>query len=175
MAQKIPDNCYFFSANHGRLKGSPDITRDDILASSDIVEFAVRNGYCKDRNDFDFARCYMDNREWNISYNHCRVRRVLNLLSGENSADEVFMIPKQNITVEMVKSILRDHYEALSPYHQQKPEIYSDRPIAVFRTSFSHINQHRKGLPPDIGSVDYISYGFPDISMIYAVLQRVRR
>lgn len=100
---------------------------------------------------------------------------MLNLLSGEDSADEVFMIPKQKITVEMVKSILRDHYGELSPYYHKNPKTYSDRPIAVFRTSFSHINQHRKGLPSDIGSVDYIFPMIFQISQYICRFKRVRR
>lgn len=169
LAQRIPDDCYFISANQGRLKGSIDLIKsEDILASSDIVDFAVSHGYCESEADFNFAKCYMDNEDWNITYNYSRVRRVLNLISGASAEDTVFMKPEKKITLEQVKKIMRDHYdEANDPYFHRDPVKYSNRPIAVFRTSLSHINQIRPGLSLDIGHIDYVAFGFTDISVYF--------
>ena len=69
------------------------------LASPDLVEHAVDKGWCRNKTEFDFARCYSD-----FLYTHfssCRIRqqRSSSLVAGEHGS----------LTAAMMMAIVRDH------------------------------------------------------------------
>lgn len=74
------------------------------LASPDLVSFAVEKGWCKSREDFDFARCYSDLIY--TQFSKCRLR-------CQRSNDLLFAV-RGKITVQTVMATLRDHGQRIS-------------------------------------------------------------
>ena len=71
------------------------------LASPDLVTNAIRNGWCRGLDDFDFARCYSDFLYTKFSDCRRRCARTTDLLSSQQG----------DITVATVMAALRDHGE----------------------------------------------------------------
>lgn len=69
------------------------------LASPDLVEIAVKRGWCKGRDDFHFARCYSDTLYTNLSNCKGRCERSAALLSAR----------KPDVKPQDVIRTLRDH------------------------------------------------------------------
>ncbi len=72
------------------------------LGSPELVSFAIKQGWCKNEADFNFARCYSDLIFTRFS--DCRKRRArsMDLLNSQRG----------QITVETMMSALRDHGQA---------------------------------------------------------------
>lgn len=75
------------------------------LASPDLVNYAVDKGWCKGRDDFDFARCYSDFLYTRFSDCRNRCARTTQALSAHAG----------NISIETVMATLRDHKPGASP------------------------------------------------------------
>ncbi|MEW6184975.1 MAG: C69 family dipeptidase [Thermodesulfobacteriota bacterium] len=75
------------------------ISREWDLASPDLVNHAVQKGWCKGRDDFDFARCYSDFLYTKFSDCRRRCMRTTELLTSH----------KGTITVADMMAALRDH------------------------------------------------------------------
>ncbi|UCC63360.1 MAG: C69 family dipeptidase, partial [Anaerolineae bacterium] len=69
------------------------------LASPGLVEHAIEKGWCKSRDDFDFARCYSDFLYTQLDGCRTRQRRSTALLEAQ----------KGRITVGTMTAALRDH------------------------------------------------------------------
>jgi dipeptidase len=69
------------------------------LASPGLVEHAVEKGWCKARDDFDFARCYSDFLYTSLDGCKTRQRRSTELLESQEG----------HIRVETMMAALRDH------------------------------------------------------------------
>jgi dipeptidase len=89
------------------------ITDDWDMASEDVVEFAVKNGWANEK-DFSFAEAYTE--EWPSRYSQIRYERANELLRG-------------NVEIWDVIDVLQDRYE--------KTELClsEERPICVNRTA----------------------------------------
>lgn len=71
------------------------------LASADLVRYAIDHGWCKSRDDFDFAACYSDTIYTRFSDCRHRCSRTTNLLATR----------RERISVRTVMNTLRDHGE----------------------------------------------------------------
>ena len=71
------------------------------LSSMDLVSHAVRMGWCKSRDDFDFAACYSDFVYTRFSASRSRCGRTTGLLLAQ----------KGGITPQTIMAALRDHGE----------------------------------------------------------------
>jgi len=69
------------------------------IASPDLVTYAVERGWCRGRDDFDFARCYSDLIYTRLGRSQARQCRATALLTAE----------KGRITVATLMRLLRDH------------------------------------------------------------------
>lgn len=78
------------------------IEKDWDLASPGLVSFAIKQGWCKNESDFNFARCYSDFIYTRFSDCHKRRGRSMDLLAAQRG----------QITVETMMSTLRDHGQA---------------------------------------------------------------
>ncbi|MFZ5915611.1 MAG: C69 family dipeptidase [Chloroflexota bacterium] len=81
------------------------------LASDDLVRHAVERGWCRDRDDFHFARCYSDflfTRFGGGPVRHSRTQQLLLAASGQ-------------ITVQTMAAILRDHGPHAGPSWRPAP------------------------------------------------------
>ena len=68
--------------------------------SEDLVEYAIRQGWCKSAEDFDFSRCY-SKEGYPYRSSQTRLERGLDLLEGKVG----------DLTREDLIGVLRDHYE----------------------------------------------------------------
>jgi secernin len=71
------------------------------LASKDLVEHATQQGWCRNRADFDFARCYSDTI--NTRFSDARKRQPYTTHLMQAAA------PTQSITVQSMMNALRQH------------------------------------------------------------------
>jgi len=81
------------------------IGREWDLESDSLVDYAVEKGWCKNRKEFDFGRCYSDFFNTRLCYaksRHCRATELLNISKGK-------------ITIKTMMSVLRDHGSKDSP------------------------------------------------------------
>jgi len=69
------------------------------LASEDVVGFAVRKGWCRSEEDFDFAACYADTIFTRFSFSSARQCRSMKLLEDSLGS----------LREEHLMAILRDH------------------------------------------------------------------
>ena len=69
------------------------------LISADLVNFAIKKGWCSSADDFDFANSFSDYLFTKFSDSHNRRNRTMELLKSK----------KHNIIIKDIFSILRDH------------------------------------------------------------------
>lgn len=69
------------------------------LASPGLVEYAIKRGWCRSRDDFHFARCFSDFLYTRFSDSAARQRRTTELLRARMGS----------ITVQTMMEVLRDH------------------------------------------------------------------
>ncbi len=110
-------------------------------------------------------------------YNDPRVWQVQKILTPslkqpvqEGRSFPVYAKPDKKVTLEDMKSILRNHYESgelqsHDPYTKGLRGDEEFRPISVFRTYESHVMQVRPWMPREIGSVIYVAMGMPNLSV----------
>jgi len=96
------------------------ITDDWDMASEDIIEFALENGWCYG-DSFNFAEAYSE--EWPSRYSQTRYERANELLKG-----------KEDIELWDIIDVLQDHYEGTELYHYP-PHQSNERTICVDRTA----------------------------------------
>ncbi|MGD9900193.1 MAG: C69 family dipeptidase [Calditrichaceae bacterium] len=82
------------------------IENDWDLASADLITFAIEKGWCKNRDDFSFARCYSDYLYTKFSDSGRRASCSGTFLSARW---------KEGIDVKTVMSALRDHGDFSDP------------------------------------------------------------
>jgi len=171
LAQRIPDDSYFVSANQGRFQTADIADRMNVMSSPGLIAFAATHGlYDPKSGPFNFFRAYIRDIENDKTYNYPRVRELLRLYSdlsyrSDDGLYPVFAKPKKKLSVHDVARGLRNRYEGTShdPYQHRNPkEPY--RPISVIRTSLSHITQARPDLPADLATVQYIAFGLTALS-----------
>lgn len=75
------------------------IGKDYDLSSDHLVDFALEKGWCKQREEFDFAACYSDFLYTHFSDSRNRCQRSAGLLASQ----------KGKINASVMISILRDH------------------------------------------------------------------
>ncbi|EAR55754.1 putative secreted peptidase [Photobacterium sp. SKA34] len=174
MAQKIPADKYFVSANQGRLTTYKP-HNPDYLASPTLVSFAEQHAlYTPVTGEaFNFHKAYSQDTKNDKTYNYPRVwtlqqiyTKGLNTKITQGKGFHVFLKPSHKLSVADVEQGLRNHYQGTShdPYANSNPkEAY--RPISVFRTQESHILQVRPNLPIAIGETEYTAYGMTALSV----------
>jgi dipeptidase len=171
VAQRIPDEAYFVSANQGRFQRIDLDDRLNVMASPGLAAFLTEQGlYDPTQGPLDLFACCIENGTHDHTYNSPRVERLLNIYSGLNETRDdghftLFPTPTRKLSVWDVARGLRDHYQgsAHDPYTHQNPK-EPWRPISVLRASLSHITQTRPHLPADIGRVNYIALGMTALS-----------
>ncbi|MCD9510686.1 C69 family dipeptidase [Photobacterium phosphoreum] len=168
MAEKIPADKYFVSANQGRLSTYLP-NNPNYMASPTLVSFAEQHVLYKAEagKPFNFHAAYSQDTPNDVTYNYPRVWTLQHMYTqglttkiDQGTTFPVFLKPTRKLSVADVEQGLRNHYQGTShdPYATQNPkEAY--RPISVFRTQESHVLQVRPNLPTAIGDVEYISYG----------------
>lgn len=172
VAQRVPADSYFVSANQGRFQDMDFNDPMNVMSSPGFLDFLVRHDlYQPEQGLFNFFTCCISDGEHDHTYNYPRVRELLKLFSGieydrVDGLYPVFVQPDRNLTIQDVAAGLRNRYQGTphDPYMNQNPkEPY--RPISVMRASLSHITQTRPDLPSDIAVIQYIALGMPDLAV----------
>lgn len=184
LAVRLPDACAFGSANQGRLQAYNAADTDNFMASDKLAEFAIANGFWNGSvEDFNFFKAYTRDDERDLAYNIPRVYQILRKFLPDFDVPfekgveyPVFVKPESQVTLEDVKSLLRDHYSE-GPLAEHDPYTNGQggkeplRPISVFRTYESHVMQVRPWLPQAIGEVTFLAMGMADLGVYFPVYQ----
>ncbi len=174
MAQRLPKDSYYVTANQGRLQDY-NPSNPTMMGSKTLISFAVEKGLYNPKNDgeFNFSRVYIRDDERDRTYNDPRVWIIQKTFnpSIKQNADEgrqfpVLLKPEKKITVNDIEAVLSSHYEGTEhdPYTNGLNNKEPWRPISVFRTYETHVMQVRPWLPKEIGEVSYIGLGMGDLT-----------
>ena len=186
MAQRMPEELCFASANQGRLK-TYDPENPDILGSPTLIDFAREHGFYDPEKDgaFDFARAYTRDDDRDRIYNDPRVWSIYKSFNPSVELDPhqgrdypLFLKADRRLGLDDVKAALRDHFAGTShdPYAHQLNGAEPWRPVSVFRTYEAHVLQVRPWLPRPIGEIVHVAFGMADLSVFlpfYHGLSRV--
>ena len=173
LAQKIPQGKCFVTGNEGRLRNYDANDKANFRGSSDLVSFAKENKLYDTTKEFDFHEAYMSQVDKNKTYNHVRVTRLQNLLNHEMTADlaanaekaPVFIDADRKVSLKDVKTLFRDHYNGTEYDVYAKQQKLQYRPVSMFSAGEVHIMQVRPQLPQEIGNINYIGIGIPDLAV----------
>ena len=185
LAQRTPADKYFASGNQGRFQDY-DPKSTDMMASKNLVEFAIEKGLYNPEKDgaFNFSKAYTRDDDRDRIYNDPRVWVMQKYFNPSLVQDPqagrtfpVYLAPEKKVTVEDAKAMMRDHFEGTEhdPYSKGLRGDEPWRPISVFRTYEAHVLQVRPWLPKELGEVIYVAMGMADLSVFlpfYAGLSR---
>ncbi|RKP53616.1 C69 family dipeptidase [Pararobbsia silviterrae] len=170
LAQRIPDDSYFVSANQSRL-GSVDFNDTaNVLSSPNLEQWAADHGLFDPKNGkaFNFREVFSrDDPKLDVGYNYARVSYLQGSFTKALVGDwpksnnfPTFAKPDRKISLADVEAALESHYQGTphDPYTLADPSV-TERPVSVFRTVQSHVLQTRTDLPPAIANVEYLSFG----------------
>lgn len=212
VARRIPDDCISGHANQCRIHKFPQskkldkqhgyyIAGDDCLYSKEAISFAKSQGYFKGNDiDFDFANAYnpldfggarfCEARIWSFfnKWADIDMNKYLSYASGDDLAADPFPLyvkPKQKLSVQDVKEMMRDHYEGtpfdnlhdlgMGPYEMpyrptpltwevDNQTYFNERPISTQQSSCVYVAQMRNFLPDHIGAL--LWFGNDDANMV---------
>ncbi len=211
VAVRIPDDCISGHANQCRIHQFPlakkiDKKRgyycvgDSVCYSSDCITFAREKGYFTGKDaDFDFANAYnpldfggarfCEARVWSYFNRWASIdmNQYLAYAKGEQKDNPMplYVKPKQKLSVQDVKDMMRDHYEGtpfeiqsdlgMGPYempYRPTPLTYevdgvkyfNERPISTQQASCIYVSQMRSWLPDHIGCC--LWFGNDDANMV---------
>lgn len=169
LAERIPDDSYFVSANQSRLGRFDPDDLVNVLSSPDLVAFARSHDLYDpaSTNGFSFRQVFGRDTQEDRQYNYPRLgalqARFTSGLAGQlakNDDAPTFARPDHPLSVAGVEQALRDYFAETpsDPYTFGKPTAIV-RPVSVYRTYQSHILQTRTGLPKEIANVEYLDLG----------------
>jgi dipeptidase len=94
LAQRLPADRYFVSANQGRFQ---DVNFNDpmnVMSSSGFVEFLAKNKLVRSgRKQFNFFTCCIKDGEHDHTYNYPRVRELLRSIPASSTTGRTVCIP----------------------------------------------------------------------------------
>lgn len=198
VALRVPDDCISGHANQSRIRKFPIakkidkklgfyVAGNDCYYSKDCITFAREKGYFTGKDqDFSFCDAYnpvdfggarfCDARIWSF-FNKWAAEDMTPYLSYAKGEDlskpfPLFVRPKQKLSVQDVKNMMRDHYEGtpleiqsdlgMGPYempYRPTPlqyevdgkKYFNERPISTQQASCIYVSQMRAWLPDYIG------------------------
>ena len=173
IAKRVPDDEVAVIANRYTIDHLGFPNDADIMASSDIVNYAVANGWYtkKAGNNFNFARAYSKPSSFDSQSNILRQWRGTNLLSKKRyKVDEPLPFsfqPKDRLEREDLYRVLRDHYEGTeydltNGYKNGSPNNTDNRTICTRSTKYAFVAELRKELPVEIQHIVWIAFMRPD-------------
>ena len=175
----MPKDKYFVTGNQSRYREYNPNDKENFLASTDLIEFAEKNGlYNPADGEFDFHEAYSRDEKLDTTYNYPRVWGLQQMFSPaikndvEKNTFPVFAEAERKISLADLRKAFRFHYDNTDhdPYlHSNGKEPY--RPVSIFRTTQTHIMQVRPELPAAIGEVTYVAFGMADLSVFIPFYQ----
>lgn len=212
VAQRVPDDCICGHANQSRIRKFPLKDSANCLYSKDVISFAREKGYFQGRDeDFSFSEAYAptdfgaqrfcEARVWSFFNKWAAedMKPYLSYAMGETKDNPMpFSVrPRQKLSVQDVKDMMRDHYEDTPMQMQDDPgmgpwempyrptplsyevdgkKYFNERPISTQQTANVYVSQMRSYLPDYIGGVTW--FGNDDTNMVpltpvYCCMDRV--
>ena len=189
VAVRIPDDCISGHANQSRIRKFPLKDKANCLYSKDVISFAREKGYYSGPDeDFSFSDAYAptdfgaqrfcEARVWSFFNRWAAddMQPYLSYAMGETADNPMplYVRPKGLLSVEDVKSMMRDHYEDTPmdirsdvgagawkmPYRptplrfEVDGEAYfNERPISTQQSANVYVSQMRSWLPNHIGGI----------------------
>ena len=200
VAVRIPDDCISAHANHSRIRQFPLKDKDNCLYSKDVISFAREKGYFNGKDqDFSFADAYAPADFGALRFCEARVWSFFNKWAAQDMTPylayaqgntqaapmPLYVKPKQPLSVQDVKDMMRDHYEGtplalysdlgMGPwempyrptplsYDVDGKKYFNERPISTQQTANVYVSQMRAWLPDHIGGV--VWFGNDDTNMV---------
>jgi len=174
IAKRLPDDEVAIIPNYYVID---DFDRSDTLnylASPDIMEYAISNGWYNPKTDrsFNFRKVYGRNDRQEALFNIARKWIVLNKLSEKQydlNEDFPFSFqPKQKVSLQKLMEVMQNHYENTpyaKSYDNGTPHSNRIDTLTVCNglNDYSCITQLRNWLPADIGNIMWIAPRYPCI------------
>ena len=126
VAVRIPDDCISAHANQSRIRQFPLKDKENCIYSKDVISFAREKDYFNGKDeDFSFQAAYAptdfgaqrfcEARVWSFFNRWAAedMKPYLGYAMGESGAAPMplYVKPKQPLSVQDVKEMMRDHYE----------------------------------------------------------------
>lgn len=214
VARRVPDDCISGHANQSRIRKFPQtkkldkklgyyVVGDTCCYSKNVISFAREKGYFSGKDaDFSFSEVYnpldfggarfCEARVWSFfnKWANIDMMQYLDYAKGENNNNPfpLFVHPKQKLTLQDVKDMMRDHYEGtpleiqsdlgMGPWempYRPTPltfevdgkKYFNERPISTQQASNIYVSQMRSWLPNHIGCC--LWFGNDDANMVAMV------
>ena len=181
LACRMPSDSYFVTGNQSRFRTYDPSDSANFLASADLIQFAEDKGLWEpSKGAFDFHEAYSRDEDNDTTYNYPRVWGLQNMFSPAIPKDvavnsfPVYARADKPMTVGDFRKAFRFHYDGTDhdPYlHNNGQEPY--RPVAIFRTTQTHILQVRPEWPQAIGCISYVAMGMADLGVFLPLYQGV--
>ena len=198
-AVRIPDDKYAMGSNRSRIAEINFNDKDNFMYSSNIKDFAKDMGWWKEGEKFVFHKIYNPTPYGSPYYQQRREWRAYGLLTPSVKLDPnakeqypLFQKPDKPLKVQDLMNVNRDYLEgtrfdltkglAAGPFgsptryptgRDQKPENRKgndwDRPISLFRCSYSIVAQVRPNMPEEIAAVTWFGFDQPHTSVYMPV------
>ncbi|KAL4425605.1 hypothetical protein ABPG75_009621 [Micractinium tetrahymenae] len=193
LAQRVPPDTFFVSANQGRFQ---EVDLDDeaaTLSSPGLLKHAIRSGLWDPASGrpFNFFSAFMRDGVHDTNYSYPRVcllqgmwghfcgqelrspalgcRNVVPKPCDNMLRQPVFLKPQpRKLSAQDVMAAMRNHFEGSrhDPYTLQHPE-EPFRPIALLRTGMGHVTRLRPlagGVPDGLSIITYTAMSTPKLS-----------
>jgi dipeptidase len=176
IARRVPDDEVVIVPNFYVIDDFNKSDTLNYLASPDIVEYAVENGWYDPRTDrtFNFRKVYGHGNRLDANWNIARKLVILNQLSDRQYRfDDDFPFsfkPKRKISLQMLMTALQNHYtdpgcEYMdgTPHHASGFGVKDTLTVCNLYNDYSCVTQLRNWLPPEIGNINWIAPRYPCI------------
>ncbi|MCR4403471.1 MAG: C69 family dipeptidase [Firmicutes bacterium] len=187
-AVRIPDDHFFVAANRARIGEINLDDKENVMASPNIVSFAVEKGWYDPKSGKPFL-VYENYAPYEGVYSTRREWRAFDLvapslkLSPHDTRFPLSVKPERKLTVQDIWDIKADYYQgteydlskgpAAGPWGSPLRYPNSDprggayeRSINMHRTCYIHIGQVKSWLPDPIKGVSWFGYGAPDTTYL---------
>ena len=175
-AVRVPDDAYWVQANGYRIGVIDPGDTVNVLTSPDLLEFCRRRGlWDPAMGPFSFKNAFGGKYRTTPGkkfYNTRRVWRGMDLLSpslGLDPESDEFpatAVPDDKISVAMLCSILRDHYDGtVYDGHPTNGEGSGERLIASPACVHTDVIQLRDDMPAEVGAVMWAGLSHPAASV----------
>lgn len=189
VAMRVPDDCICGHANQARIRQFPLKDKENCLYAKDVISFAREKGYFFGRDeDFSFQAAYAPADFGALRFCEARVWSFFNRWAADDMMPyldyakgnlqatpmPLWVKPKQKLTLQDMKDMMRDHYEGtpleiqsdlgMGPwempyrptpltYEVDGKKYFNERPISTQQTANYYISQMRSWLPDYIGGI----------------------
>jgi dipeptidase len=180
IARRVPDDEVAIIPNYYVIDEFHETDTTTFLASTDIVKYAIANGWYDSHADtsFNFRKTYGHRNRLDAIWNIARKWVIINQLAAHQydyHTDFPFSIkPKHKIDIQTLINALGNHYEGTrfayepslnfsSPHRRSGLGVKDTLTVCNLYNDFSCIMQLRSWLPLEIGNVLWISPRYPCI------------